>query len=531
MSLVNDMLRDLEARRAAPTERLQLDGLHAVDEAAVARRTQRRRGLIGLALLVLGGLALWLLLARPNVSTPTPSVPAPTLAVPGAGSASVTSIAAPGAGSGSAADVAAALQPAQLLEVLPQHDGRGLILQLLLDRAVSYQRREENGTVSLYLPNVQMNGQLASDAQGRLQRGGHSLSWRVEAQGQGVQVLLVGLGDDLQVRDRLESAGTRWLLWIEVPIGSPALADGTNEYANEYAHEDPYRDEAIDLNNLPVAEPAIPAFVEAGSPLPDWVAQPVAPAKPSAGAARTSTPTSQRAAAQAQSAQAATQAPVDKKSAADKKAQALAELLSRTNDRSPPQVSIAPAAPDALALARQALQEGDYPRAVRALEALQLTRKNDPEVSRWLARAYLAGGESARLLTWLPAHLAQRPQDSQLRVLLARGQLLAGQAADAVATLQRYPPSLRQEPTYHALLAASYQQTGEWPQSAALYRQLIELQPTQSSWQLGLGIALEQLSQPAAAARHYRLAQQGPGLDEGARRFASERATALGARP
>ncbi|PFG52120.1 MSHA biogenesis protein MshN [Marinobacter sp. LV10R520-4] len=477
MSLVNDMLRDLEARRAAPTERLQLDGLHAVDETAVARRTQRRRGLIGLALLLLIGLGLWLLLARPDLSAPTPTVPDPTLA---AESALVSSAAAPLAQSGLAAD-APMLQPAQLLEVLPQHDGRGLILQLLLDRAVSYQRREENGTVSLYLPNVQLNGQLASDAHGRLQRGGRSLSWRVEAQGQGVQVLLVGLGDDLQVRDRLESAGTRWLLWIEVPIGSPALADGTSEYPNEYAHEDPYRDEAIDLNNLPVAEPATP-----------------------------------RAAVQAQ---------------ADKKAQALAELLGNANGRGPPQVSVAPSAPNALTQARQALQEGDYPRAIHVLEALQLTRKNDPEVSRWLARAYLAGGESARLLAWLPAHLAQRPRDSELRVLLARGQLQAGQAANAVATLQHYPPSLRQEPTYHALLAASYQQTGEWPQSAALYQQLIELQPQQSSWQLGLGIALEQLAQPAAAARHYRLAHQGPGLDEGARRFASERATALGARP
>ena len=38
MSLVNDMLRDLEERRAAPGERLALEGLHAVDEAAAARR-------------------------------------------------------------------------------------------------------------------------------------------------------------------------------------------------------------------------------------------------------------------------------------------------------------------------------------------------------------------------------------------------------------------------------------------------------------------------------------------------------------
>lgn len=480
MSLVNDMLRDLEARRAAPTERVQLDGLYAVDEAVAARRTRRRLSLIALVLLVLGSLALWLLLARPDWPTLTPIVSAPALSVPGVSLAPVLSVVAP-----------APLQPAQLLEVLPQHDGRGLIMQLLLDRSVSYQRREENGTVSLYLPNVQLNGQLTGDVQGRLQRGGRSLAWRVEAQDQGVQVLLVGLGDELQVSDRLESVGTRWMLLIEVPIGPAAAADGATGDVNEYTSEDHlYRDGVIDLNSLPVAEPAVPAFVEAS---------------------------------------AAVQAGGNKKVSGTKKAQALAELLSDKNDLSPPQVSIVSSAPDALTLARQALEQGDFPRAILALEAL-LQLHTDLEVSRWLARAYLAGGESARLLSWLPAQLAQWPQDSELRVLLARGQLLAGQSANAVATLQRYPPSLRQEPTYHALLAASFQQTGEWPQSAALYRQLIELQPTQSSWQLGLGIALEQLAQPTAAARHYRLAEQGPGLDEGARRFANERATALGAR-
>jgi MSHA biogenesis protein MshN len=474
MSLINDMLRDLEARRAAPTGRLQLDGLYAVDEAGAARRTRRRLSLIGLALLVLSGLALWLLLARPGM----PIMLNPTLVAPPTHSTPAVEV--------------VALQPVQLLEVLPQHDGRGLIMQLLLDRSVSYQRREENGTVSLYLPNVQLNEQLAGSLQGRLQRGGRSLSWRVEAQGKGVQVLLVGLGDDLQVRDRLESVGTHWMLLIEVPIGPSALANGAADDANEYAPEDPYRYGVRDLDNLPVAEPAIPASVEFGAVVP---------------------------------------AGVHNKITDVKKAQALAELLSNTNDRSPPQVSIAPSAPDALSQARQALQEGDYPRAIRLLEALQQTRKHDPEVSRGLARAYLAGGESARLLAWLPAQLAQRPQDSELRVLLARGQLLVGEAANAVATLQRYAPTLHQEPTYHALLAASYQQTGEWLKSAALYRKLIELQPTQSSWQLGLGIALEQLGQPTAAARHYRLVEQGPGLDEGAWRFASERATALGARP
>ena len=63
-----------------------------------------------------------------------------------------------------------------------------------------------------------------------------------------------------------------------------------------------------------------------------------------------------------------------------------------------------------------------------------------------------------------------------------------------------------------------------------MYRRMIALRPSQSTWQLGLAIALEQLDQSAEAARHYRLALQGLGLDDSARRFASERATALGGR-
>ena len=122
------------------------------------------------------------------------------------------------------------------------------------------------------------------------------------------------------------------------------------------------------------------------------------------------------------------------------------------------------------------------------------------------------------------------PQDSELRLLLARAQLQAGDTRGAVTTLEQNAPALVQEPTYHSLLAASYQQTGQWQQSAASYRQLVALRPGQATWQLGLAIALEQLDQPAEAARHYRLALQGSGLDDSARCFASERAAALGGR-
>nr|WP_298141626.1 tetratricopeptide repeat protein [uncultured Pseudomonas sp.] len=462
MSLVNDMLRDLEQRRAAPTERLHLDGLYAVDEAAAARRERIeriRRGSIWFMAVMLIAVLVGLMIGK-VVRTYGPLKPDAVVA-----SESVTAVPA------QAPVPAPVPAPAQLLEVLPQHDSRGLVLQLLLDRAVGYQRTEESGAVSLRLNGVRMDGEAQ---RGQMRRDGNSLSWRVEPRGDDVQILLVGLADSLVVHDRLEPAGDRWVLWIEVPLGAGQ--------AEVEAPQEP----------LPVATTPFDPEVE----VPAWLNQPVARAD-------------------APPAQAIAAAP----------AAAAPERIP-----GPPQVKIEPYQADPLTLARQALQDGDYPGAIRQLEALQASRGDDPQVIRWLARAYLGGGEQARLLEWLPGRLALMPDDSELRLLLGRAQLQAGDNQGAIATLERNAPPIVREPTYHALLAAAYQQTGQWRESAALYQRLSELQPRQATWQLGLAIALEQLDQPAAAVSHYRLAQQGAGLDDSSRRFASERAAALGGR-
>ncbi|MEA9978748.1 MULTISPECIES: tetratricopeptide repeat protein [unclassified Pseudomonas] len=465
MSLVNDMLRDLEERRAGASRQLQRDGLLAVDEAGAERRERVRRfqrNLIGLGLVIIVGLPLGLLVDR-LVKSHSPAQSAPAIAV-------------------AAVPLAAVQAPtsAQILEVLPQNDSNGLVLKLLIDRSAAYQRRDENGLVMLDLPGAQLNTSLGvAMREGRLQRDGRSLSWKVQTQGQNVQVVLTGLGDNLQVRDRLEPAGNNWLLRIEVPMPTKAtIADAA--------------DTPMGSDNTAANEPATVDTATDEAPLPAWANAPVLPAERQP---RTATVV-----------------------------QAAKPLLVS----GPPQMKITPYQPDALTVALQVLQSGDYPRAISELKALQLSRGKNLDVIHGLARAYLADGQQALLLTWLPLQLKQWPNDSELRLLLARSQLQSGDARNAVTTLEQNPPTLAQDPTYYALLAASYQQTAQWQKSAGLYEQLTQLRPTQAAWQLGLGIALERLSQPAEAARHYRYAERGQGLDDGARRFAGERAVALG---
>lgn len=498
MSLVNDMLRDLEARRAPPAERAPLEGLLPADEQASGRRAGHRRLLLGLLWL---GLALTatLLLARlwqggalaeaaPAVTTDAPVVEsAPVLPPP--------------------AD-AVGEAPIHLLATLPQHGSTRFVLQLLLDRAPEYQRSEQSGVVSLRLPRLQLGD--SGPRAGGFAGDGRSLSWSLQPLGDGAELLLVGLGEELQVFDRLEPAGERWQLWVEVPLEPPVQAgfdpqdlpvagdeeEATDDYPPELRRADP---QAARL----AARLAVESRVSAARP------------DPSERLATTSALPVQRAPAVGP----ATPAP--------------APPVSRTPQVSAAQVSaarvsVASHQPDTLSEARQALLAGDGERAIALLEDLNRRQPDNREALRWLARAWLSAGRVERLIAELPAQLQRFPTDSELRVLLARAQLQSDDGAAAVATLAERLPPLASDPAYHALLAASYQQTAQWRESAELYRRLVQLRPAHAAWQLGLGIALEQLGERAAAAQHYRQALQGQGLDEDSRRYARERAQAMG---
>ncbi len=464
MSLVNDMLRDLETRRAAPAEREQLGSLYAVDEAAAARRERHgrmRRGLLVAAALVVAAVGLFLLSERLQPAAQPPVVSAPV--VP----ALIEEVVPP-------PEVVATTR---LLDVLPQNDGRRFVLQLLLDRSVSYQRIDTTGSVSFRLNDVQFTGEART---GRIEKAGQTLSWRVEPQDGDVNVLIIGFGDQLNVTDRLESIGDRSQLWLDVSLGSIAEADPQTL-------------------SLPVAE--LPDMDEE---LPDWVTREVEPAE-------------------------MLNEPARAKPSPEPKAMLRAAVAAEpVAPSAKANLAIGAHQPDPLAQARSALDRGDHLAAIQQLQALHQAQPDNPEISRWMARAYLSAGDTAALLKWLPAQLQARPFDAELRELLARGQLQLGDQDSAIATLQQNAPPLQRHTAYHALLAALYQQVNDWSASAATYRQLIAVQPGQGVWQLGLAIALEQLDQPAQAGRHYRLALQGQGLDESARRFASERAGSLG---
>ncbi len=104
------------------------------------------------------------------------------------------------------------------LQVRAQTEAGVLRLQLVAERPLVYRRVESPGAVSLLLPNTRLLGEPRS---GRVTGPGGSLSWRVEPRGADVHLLLVGLGDGLQVRDKALPSAADWRLMIEAWVEQP----------------------------------------------------------------------------------------------------------------------------------------------------------------------------------------------------------------------------------------------------------------------------------------------------------------------
>jgi tetratricopeptide (TPR) repeat protein len=120
--------------------------------------------------------------------------------------------------------------------------------------------------------------------------------------------------------------------------------------------------------------------------------------------------------------------------------------------------------------------------------------------------------------------LTHDPTNFELRKMYARMLLERQQTQLAVELLNRIPqPQMANDLEYYALLAGLLQDAEDFSQSADIYRRLLQLRPRQALWWLGLGVALEQISEREKAQEAYRQALSLPGLRQDLQQFVSER--------
>ncbi len=128
----------------------------------------------------------------------------------------------------------------------------------------------------------------------------------------------------------------------------------------------------------------------------------------------------------------------------------------------------------------------------------------------------------------LKVALYKRPRNVDLIELQARIYFLQGNYKQALTELQRIPaPPLKTSLDYYALIAALQQHLGRPMLAAQLYQQLLVVEPDNSVWWMGLGIAYEAANRPNSAVDAYRKALSTGGLNPNLHAFVATRMTEL----
>lgn len=111
------------------------------------------------------------------------------------------------------------------------------------------------------------------------------------------------------------------------------------------------------------------------------------------------------------------------------------------------------------------------------------------------------------------------PDNLSWGLLKARALLQQGDAKQAIQLLNQYPDGQNRQ-DYLDLLASGYQQAGQHAAAVARYLSLLGLNSQEGRWWVNLGVSLEHLGQKEKALDAYRSALQIPDLDQSLKQYA-----------
>lgn len=181
--------------------------------------------------------------------------------------------------------------------------------------------------------------------------------------------------------------------------------------------------------------------------------------------------------------------------------------------------------------AHRSISKGNIDGAEQLLRKIISERPNQAETSRgMLATLLLSKGnipDSQRLLT---ESLKLYPNNSVLKKLQARIWMSEGKSRDVIALLEVQPPSIATDSEYYELMATGFQQQGRPEQTAQIYYQLLQQNNDVPRWWVGMGYALEQVKRYTDARNAYQSGLQIPSIDRSLKNYARQRVQALAGR-
>jgi len=170
-------------------------------------------------------------------------------------------------------------------------------------------------------------------------------------------------------------------------------------------------------------------------------------------------------------------------------------------------------------------RSGQVAEAINQLERLLQTDAGHAQGRELLARLLARAGRSERAIRILREGLAVAPGQPAWVELLARLHDGRGQREQAIAVLSAEGSA--DNANHQALLGALAAQAGRYSDAAQAYRRLLALDATQARWWLGLSVALDNGGDPVAARAAYQGALDAGGLDQKAETFVRQRLAAL----
>lgn len=178
--------------------------------------------------------------------------------------------------------------------------------------------------------------------------------------------------------------------------------------------------------------------------------------------------------------------------------------------------------------ARQLLNKADLAGAEQILRnRIAKHSHNSVEARGLLATLILSTGNYSEAKGVITDGLAIHPQNTGLRKLQSRLLISEGKADQAVSILQSNTPAVVKDPEYYELLASAYQQTRDYERSAKTYYQLLQHSREVPRWWVGMGYALEQSQHYTEARDAYLSALKVVGIDPSLKSYAEQRAKAL----
>ena len=184
----------------------------------------------------------------------------------------------------------------------------------------------------------------------------------------------------------------------------------------------------------------------------------------------------------------------------------------------------------AVAKARKLLQKNQVSAAQTLLQKQLEQASASVESRALLAGIYLAAGNHEQSEALVDEGLMADPMDSGLKKVKARVLLAKGDSAAAVNLMESAPPAIKMDGEYHEIRAAALQQQGRAEDAVNVYYQLLKYDSRQARLWVGLGYSLELATRVGESRKAYESSLQVPNLDENLKRFVTQRLEQLAER-